>query len=1120
MAEETQKAFKKRDALVDLELRAQAVWEKNKVFDVDAPGAGEPLEPKFLATFPFPYMNGRLHLGHTFSLSKVEFAVAYERLKGKRALFPFGFHCTGMPIKACADKLKREVELFGPDFERYSEEEQQENEEPNAPAPSAEKQAKDDPTKIVKKHAKQAAKSTGLKYQFQIMRSMGIENSEIKKFVDPLHWLTFFPPIAIADLKRLGAHIDWRRTFITTDVNPYFDSFVRWQFNQLHQMAPSKVQFGERYTIYSPLDGQPCLDHDRASGEGLGVQEYTGIKLQVRLESLNATPVEGRDRVKDDKPVGEKLSSPAFVEALGGRKLFLVAATLRPETMYGQTNCYVGVDLNYGVYEVSDSEAWVCTERAARDMAFQSLFKEKGKIVKLADLTGWDLVGVPLSAPLSPFDEVYTLPMEGVLPTKGTGVVTSVPSNSPDDFITLQDLLKKPAYYHIQKKWVEPFMPPRPIIRTPNLGDIAAQAAIEKLKINSQKDKKQLAEAKELVYKEDFYQGTLLVGEHAGKPVQEAKPLIRKLLIDRGDAFAYCEPEGQIISRSGDECVVTLAAQWYMDYGEEKWRAQAKEALARMNTFGEETRNAFEKTLDWLGQWACSRSFGLGSRLPWDREWLIESLSDSTIYMAYYTVAHILQCGTLDGSKPGLGNIKPEQMTDEVWTYVLLQGPYPKNTKIAKETLETMRREFEFFYPVDLRCSGKDLINNHLTFFLYNHVAIFPKEKWPRGIRANGHLLRNGEKMSKSTGNSMSMREALDIYGADATRFALADSGDSVEDANFVEKTADDAILKLYAEKEWTEEVLAQIAKNELRTGPLSWNDRVFAAEMDSVIAQADAAYTAMLYRDALKSSFYDMQAARNEYRKAVTGQGINLHGAENEVFEGLHKDLVLRFIEVQALMMKPITPHWSEHIYSELLKKPTSVMSARWPASNPVDESVLAAATYIRELGSKIRSAEDAAAKKKTKKGGKVEATPEPEGPRTLRVYVATEFPEWQEQAMEILRQTWDDAAQKLNGTDKELLTKAGLIKDKRIMPFVAMIKKAVEASGKAALDRKLRFGELETLRVNLDFLRRDLLVLKVGKIELLHKEKLAVGTNGVDDEDIRKAEAALPGAPTYRIL
>ena len=58
-------------------------------------------------------MNGLLHLGHAFSLSKVEFATQYQRLRGKRVLFPFAFHCTGMPIKAAADKIRREMEVYG-----------------------------------------------------------------------------------------------------------------------------------------------------------------------------------------------------------------------------------------------------------------------------------------------------------------------------------------------------------------------------------------------------------------------------------------------------------------------------------------------------------------------------------------------------------------------------------------------------------------------------------------------------------------------------------------------------------------------------------------------------------------------------------------------------------------------------------------------------------------------------------------------------------------------------------------------------------------------------------------------------------------------------------------------
>lgn len=83
-----------------------------------------------MATFPYPYMNGMLHLGHAFTATKAEFATryvfsfvwpspciilicSYHALKGKNSIFPFGFHCTGMPIQAAANKLKHEIETYG-----------------------------------------------------------------------------------------------------------------------------------------------------------------------------------------------------------------------------------------------------------------------------------------------------------------------------------------------------------------------------------------------------------------------------------------------------------------------------------------------------------------------------------------------------------------------------------------------------------------------------------------------------------------------------------------------------------------------------------------------------------------------------------------------------------------------------------------------------------------------------------------------------------------------------------------------------------------------------------------------------------------------------------------------
>jgi len=91
----------------DLERKIQVQWEKDRVFELDADVTHK---EKYFGNFPFPYMNGALHLGHSYTLSKVEFAVQFQRMIGKRGLFPFAFHCTGMPIKASADKLRDELE--------------------------------------------------------------------------------------------------------------------------------------------------------------------------------------------------------------------------------------------------------------------------------------------------------------------------------------------------------------------------------------------------------------------------------------------------------------------------------------------------------------------------------------------------------------------------------------------------------------------------------------------------------------------------------------------------------------------------------------------------------------------------------------------------------------------------------------------------------------------------------------------------------------------------------------------------------------------------------------------------------------------------------------------------
>jgi leucyl-tRNA synthetase len=92
-------------------------------------------------------------------------------------------------------------------------------------------------------------------------------------------------------------------------------------------------------------------------------------------------------------------------------------------------------------------------------------------------------------------------------------------------------------------------------------------------------------------------------------------------------------------------------------------------------------------------------------------------------------------------------------LNDEFWDFIFFKDmPLPANLESKKDVLNKMRHEFQFWYPVDLRTSGKDLIPNHLTYYLYNHCAIWDNDptKWPKSIRGNGLLLLNSEKVKIS----------------------------------------------------------------------------------------------------------------------------------------------------------------------------------------------------------------------------------------------------------------------------------------------------------------------------------------------------------------------------------
>ncbi|KAJ4968028.1 hypothetical protein NE237_014729 [Protea cynaroides] len=114
----------------------------------------------------------------------------------------------------------------------------------------------------------------------------------------------------------------------------------------------------------------------------------------------------------------------------------------------------------------------------------------------------------------------------------------------------------------------------------------------------------------------------------------------------------------------------------------------------------------------------------------------------------------------------------------------------------------------------------------------------------------------------------------------------MDDAGDGMDDANFVFETANTAILRLMKEISWMEEVLA--AEFSLRRGPRCTYAGVFDNEINIAVKMTEQHYNDYMFREALKTGFYDLQSARDEYRFSCGTGGMNC-------------DFLWRFMDVQT---------------------------------------------------------------------------------------------------------------------------------------------------------------------------------------------------------------------------
>jgi leucyl-tRNA synthetase len=315
-----------------------------------------------------------------------------------------------------------------------------------------------------------------------------------------------------------------------------------------------------------------------------------------------------------------------------------------------------------------------------------------------------------------------------------------------------------------------------------------------------------------------------------------------------------------------------------------------------------EVRIEFDRTVGWLKDWACTRRVGLGTRFPWDPTQLIEPLSDSTVYMAYYTIAHKIR------------DIDSKLLTPEVFDYIFL-GKKSKDLP-EKKKLDAMREEFLYWYPYDFRFSAKDLISNHLTFQIFHHVTVFEgqKDKLPKGMVVFGMGLLNGAKMSSSKGNVFLLEDAVAEFGADTVRMFLMGSAEPWQDFDW----RNELVLST---KKQIERFYNTVMECKEAAGEPHDIDRWLISRLQSHIEKTTTALDNFQTRQALQEAYFGIENDLKWYWRRLP--------KDADGSRELHT-----LCSVWVRLLAPFIPFTSEHLWKELAGEGL-VSFAPWPVAD-----------------------------------------------------------------------------------------------------------------------------------------------------------------------------------------
>jgi leucyl-tRNA synthetase len=676
----------------------------------------------------------------------------------------------------------------------------------------------------------------------------GVPQSAWRSLEDPETAGRFLGQSYLEAYRAFGLLID-ERAYVTT-IDEDYQAFIRWQFHRLDAMG-ALVQ-APHFASVCPVCGPVSVDPSETDLSRGGSAEW------VQYHTVPFALPDGR---------------------------LLLAATLRPETLFGATNVWLAPSGVLSTWHLGPHR-FLVTPAGGRRLL------EQGGGHLGAEVPVQELLGTSVTVPITGA-RIPVLASRLVDPDVGTGVVMSVPAHAPADWIAVQAL---PEHDRRRLPAIEAIIDVDTATlsaaeRTLLAGDgpPAARAA-RAAGAQGLDDAAAILDATQRLYRVELLRGRMRAGILDGRSVAEARVVVAERLLATGTGLELREFSEPVVCRNGHEVIIRrVPEQWFIRYSDPAWKAKCHELLGRLDARPEEYARELPEVIDWFADRPCTRrGRWLGTPFPKDESWIIEPIADSTFYPAYFPIRRHVADGALS----------VDALTDAFFDYVFL-GLGAGEPSVPAALQASIREEFRYWYPLDLNIAGKEHKRVHFPVFLAVHALFLPPALQPKGLFVHGWLTGpGGSKISKKeigakAGLIPPLREAFERWGADTLRLVYATASSPAQDVAWDPALADRAAERL--------EDLARIASGALAggAGGPPELERWLASRAHELLRELTAAFAAGRFRDAAEAVYAGFPQAIRRYlaRGGVPGPALS--------------EVVRAWIGT----MGPITPHLAEEL-------------------------------------------------------------------------------------------------------------------------------------------------------------------------------------------------------------